>query len=231
MRSRIFIIGLALGLTASALGQTVTVKSVRGDVRVRRGLAETWTPVRTGDLLRAVDTIRSGEAAEAVLNLEGGVTFRLGVMSILDIGDLRRITERELFLYVMSEKVRKLPETEPGKLEITRVSVVRAEDRSESPTSDAVQTPDLEPLEFNGAKALFDQAFVTNAALKTHRLLERYPDSSRRVKSWMLLGACYERLGQPGRALEAYRAAEESAPSEEDARQASQAASRLEQAE
>ena len=199
---------LILGLAVSAWSQTTTVKSVHGDVRVRRDLSETWTPVRFGDLLKAVDTIRSGEAGEAVLTLEGGTSFRLGAMSILDIGDLRRITERELFLYVMAEKVRKLPETEPGKLEITRVSVVRAEDRSVSPDSNPAPSADLEPLEFNGAKALFDQAFVTNAALKTHRLLERYAQSPLRPRGWLLLGACYESLNQPGRALEAYRAAQ-----------------------
>lgn len=190
-----------------ALGQSVEIQSMHGEVRVRQGLSESWTPARAGMKLRAIDSILSGETGGAVLRLEHGGSFHLGSWMVLDIGDLRRISERELFLYLMSERVKQLPDAESRGLQIARVSVVRAEDKSRQESRAASETMDREPLEFNGAKALFDQAFVTNAVMKVHRLLEHYPQSENQSRSRYLLGQCHEALHQPGRALEAYRTA------------------------
>jgi len=217
-----------------ALGQSVEIQSMHGEVRVRQGLSEDWSPARTGMTLRAIDSILSGETGGAVLRLENGASFRLGSWMVLDIGDLRRISERDLFLYLMSEKVKQLPDAESRSLKIARVSVVRAEDQSQEESQTVSEAMNREPLEFNGARALFDQAFVTNAVMKVHRLLEHYPQSDNQFRSHYLLGQCHEALHQSGRALEAYCAALAAAEEEGNAKaiqSAKLAVQRLESAE
>ena len=75
---------------------------------VRRGLEETWKTASREMMLKDIDTIRVGENAEVVLELSDNATFTLGSNSILDIGDLRRITKREMFLYIMALKIEKI---------------------------------------------------------------------------------------------------------------------------
>ena len=50
----------------------------------------------------------TGENGEITLQFQSSKKFILGKNSILDIGDLREIQEKELFLYLMSKKVEKI---------------------------------------------------------------------------------------------------------------------------
>ena len=84
-------------------GQSKVIK-MRGEVKVRKGLNEDWDRAVIGMLLRDVDTILTLESAEVVLLLESGDTFTLGSNAVVDIGDLRKISERQLFLFLVSKK-------------------------------------------------------------------------------------------------------------------------------
>ncbi|MCK5146064.1 tetratricopeptide repeat protein [bacterium] len=205
MKFKAMIYILLLNAVISIRAQSVNVYSVQGDVKVRRGMSELWNPVRAGSSLGVFDTILSGEGASVVLELEDGTTFKMDHMTILDIADLRRITERELFVYLMSEKVRNLPAGSGSKLQITRVTVVRADDKSQSKTPEIRDSFDKEMFEINGAIALLDQNFITNAAMKLHRIIKHYDSSERIYKSYYYLGQAHEAINQPGRAIEAYR--------------------------
>src|SRR3990172_8290855 len=100
------------------------IAKVTGEVKVRRGLDEKWQNAFAGMMLKNIDTILSLEG-EVVLRMDDGTTFHLGSHSILDIGDLRRITRQEMFLYLMAQKVDKIqPRGEKARLHVGNVSVV-----------------------------------------------------------------------------------------------------------
>ena len=135
---RIVFFSMFCALISNAFSQNrVEVLSTRGDVRICRGLEETWHPAGVGMDLNQIDTILTGEDGEVVLILDGSSRFTMGGRSILDISDLRAITQRELFLYLMSQKISKI-ERRPGNstLRIADVNVVRAEKKG-SEISDA----------------------------------------------------------------------------------------------
>ena len=187
---------------------SVRVRSLRGDVRIRRGLEETWHPAGIGAVLEDIDTILTGEASEVVVTLDNGNAFTLSSQSILDIGDLRKITERELFLYLMSEKVRKIQKPEEGStLRISNISVVRAEDKRKSSSESQNRTSQSDRWwwEINGAKALHIQAFHTNAILKFHKILEKYENLDDGGEIYFYLGKAFEAINEPGRAMDAYQ--------------------------
>ena len=186
----------------------VLIHHLRGDVQVRRGLEEKWSEAAAGMELKAMDTIFSGEASEVVLLLEEGVLFTLGGHSILDISDLRRISERQLFLYLMSQKVGHLNISEPpDKIHIENVSVVRGERKG---AADDFSSPDRTRdwmLETNGAKALFNAAYRTNAIMKFYKILERYPTVDDQGEIHFYLGRAFESLEENGRACDAFETA------------------------
>ena len=213
-KTKIFSFLLILGLGAAPPApaqQKVRILSLHGDVQVRRGMDEDWLPARSGMLLRELDTILTGEAAEVVLQITEDSTFRLGENCILDISDLRKITERELFLYLMSQKVKEIDApVHPAPLRQESVSVVRGEKKhlTEAASMSGALRRQWR-LEVNGARALYGQGLYPNAILKNYRILERYytiPDCG---EVHFYLGEAFEKLDERGRALEAYRAAEQ----------------------
>jgi len=191
--------------------QSVRILSLRGEVKVRRGLEETWHAARAGMLLRELDTILTGETGEVELQITGDTTFRLGSNAILDVSDLRKITERELFLYLMSQKVRDMETpTRKAPLQQESVSVVRGEKKTpgETPAVSEAQRRRWR-LEANGALALYSQDLFPNAILKYYRILEKYSKIPDCGEIHFYLGRAFEKIDEPGRALEAYRAAEQ----------------------
>jgi len=187
----------------------VKVMSTRGDVRIRRGLEETWRPAGVGMDLDQIDTILTGEDGEVVLFLDGSSRFTMGGHSILDISDLRAITQRELFLYLMSQKISKIERhPENSKLRIADVNVVRAENKGSeiSDTSPEIGG-DRWRWETNGAAALYGNRYYTNTVLKLHKILEKYPEVSDCGLIHYTLGKAFEALDEFGKASDAYRQA------------------------
>ncbi|MBN2201740.1 hypothetical protein JW777_07300 [bacterium] len=191
-------------------GSAVLVETVHGDVRVRRGLEENWSKARPGMPLEALDTVWSGEASETVLRLEDGTRFTLGGNAILDIGDLRRITEKQMFLFLMSRKVEGLAASDSSRpIRIANVSVVRGArrgDRTDMASEGAAGNAGW-VREKNGAQALNNAGLTPNAVIRLCRILERYPGLKDGGEIHWMLGRAFESMNQPGRAMEAYRTA------------------------
>ncbi len=191
-------------------GSAVLVETIRGDVRVRRGLEENWSKARPGLPLEALDTVLSGEASETVLRLEDGTRFTLGGNAILDIGDLRRITERQMFLFLMSRKVEGLAASDSARpIRIANVSVVRGAKRGDRTGADAEGSAGKAEWvrEKNGAEALNNAGMTPNAVIRLCKILERYPGLKDGGEIHAMLGRAFESMNQPGRAMDAYRTA------------------------
>ena len=188
-------------------GNGVKIKRLKGDVRIRRGLEENWSSANTGILLENIDTILTGEGSEVVMELQEGSIFTLGSRSILDIGDLRRITERELFLYLMSQKVSRIQfPDKKSKLHIENVSVVRAERKTISSEEEETKgDTGMWALETNGALALHDHKYYTNAIVKFHKILDKYSTSEDCGRIHFSLGNSFEAIHETGRAIDAYQ--------------------------
>jgi len=186
---------------------TAKIIDTKGDVKVRFGLEEKWTKASAGIDLKEIDTILTGENGEIILQFKSGKKFILGRNSILDIGDLREIQEKELFLYLMSKKVEKFePRGERTKLRVGNISSVYGEDKSKS---DSIKTDkskkSISGKEVNGAVALFVQKYYTNTLYKLHNLLDKYKSSINLGKVNYYIAKAFEALDKKGQAMEAYQ--------------------------
>ncbi len=208
-RKTAWFIGLVLvsPLVAHA-SMSVKIAQVHGEVKVRRGVEEKWERAGVGMLLEEIDTIMALEGAEVVLDFGERATFRLGGNAILDIADLRVITERELFLLLMSEKIGKLKPRE-GKipLRIGEVSAVRGGPFQKADSHATKSETPRWRMEANAAQALHEQNFLTNAALKFHRVKAAFPQRGDCGVVSYELAQTFEALKQSGKARDEYQSA------------------------
>jgi tetratricopeptide (TPR) repeat protein len=185
----------------------VTVKIIKttGDTKVRFGLDENWQKAVPGINLKEIDTILTGEGGEIILQFESGKKFVLGNNSILDIGDLREIQEKELFLFLMSKKVDKFePRNHKTKLRIGNISSTYGEYKTPKDSLDSADT-NYSKKEINGTIALYLQKYYTNTVYKLHKLLDKYRSRIDSGEAYFYIAKAFEALGQNGRAIDSYQ--------------------------
>lgn len=193
-------------LIAVAAQGATTILEVEGQVRVRRGLEENWNDAHVGDTLHDLDTILS-EEGRVVIKMQDGSTFTMDSYSILDIGDLRSISRQEMFLFIMSQKVQKMPQRKNSKLHVENVSSVHGEKKSlESAQQTPAETPKWK-LEFNAARAMYDQDYFPNTIIKLHKIINRYSTSDDCGLVSLYLGKSFEALDETGQAIDNYQKA------------------------
>ncbi len=186
---------------------SVKIIHLEGNVKIRYGLEENWKSASVGILLKDIDTILTGENSEVVLKYENGNTFQLGSNAMLDIGDLRKIYEKELFLYLMSKKVEQI-ETNDEKtpLRVGNVSVVHGESKSLADSSKQTTVkPDWAEWEINGALSLFIQEYFPNTIVKLHKILEKYDSYIDCGKIYFYIARSLESLDMNGQAIDTYQ--------------------------
>jgi len=185
---------------------TVTVLDVTGNVQVRYGIDEIWHAVTPGLILRDIDTIMTGEEAEIILKLSDGRRFVLSGNSTLDIADLRTIMQKELFLYLTTQKIKRI-ELPEGKrnLRMGDVSIVHGSKKNADSTDNDSSSANLWIPEFNGALALHVQKFFPNAVVKLHKILEKYGMVKDSQKIYFYIAKSLEAMNLDGQAIDAYQ--------------------------
>jgi tetratricopeptide (TPR) repeat protein len=182
----------------------IEIVKISGEVKVRLGIEETWRPAMVGMKLKETDTILCLEG-EVVLKIDERTNFHLGNNSILDMGDLRQISKRQLFLVLMSRKIEKIEAgKENKKIRIGNVSVIHGESRNQMNTI----SENINHLKFNqemnGAKALYTQDFFTNSILSFYKILNKYEENIHTAEIYYYLGKSFETIDEPGQAIDSY---------------------------
>lgn len=208
MRSLLNMLMLMGVLATTVLGdQAAKITSVKGDVKIRRGVEENWSAATAGNLLEDMDSIVTGETSEVVLLTREGRIFKLGSQCILDMNDLRKIDEQEMFLLLMSQKIGNIENRkERSRLQLGNVTVIHGENKGESSREQATGTQIKWQQELNGAKELYQQEYFTNAVVKFAKINSRYPGMNDCGEVHFCQGQSFAALHQIGQALEAFRA-------------------------
>ncbi|MEJ2049035.1 MAG: tetratricopeptide repeat protein [Calditrichota bacterium] len=195
-------------LVHTGLSKEVKIVKMSGEVKIRHGVDELWQPASLGIFLKDIDSILTGEKGEVILQVEEGRQFNLGPNSMLDIADLREISEQELFLYLMKSKLGKV-EKRNGKtpLRIGNVSVVHGTYQDTAKQELLQPSKESEEQLKNGIRALYTQQYYPNTILKINKTIEdqNIPDQWGELHYY--LGSSFEKLDKPGQAIDAFEKA------------------------
>jgi hypothetical protein len=208
---QLVILAVALLLSTGARGDGITVQKIAGDVRVRQGVTEVWNTVTTGDALRPHDTIRTGPDGTAVLVVHveaSGATKRVALPArvIVDMSDIRDLSQEDLMLKLAMEKVRASSDQwKNDGLHLPNAAVVHGEDRAAGPPAKE-NDGQVGQLLLNGVRVLFDNGFYATTVLRVLEVFRMYPAFSAHFDNRLLLAQAMERANLKGEALAEYGA-------------------------
>lgn len=186
-------------------GEDITLQKAQGEVTVRAGVAEVWSKAQTGDVLKPDVTIRTGKQSAAVILLPvSNQRINLPAEVILDISDMRELTQEELMLKLTMEKVRASSyEWKNKEMNRPNTTMVHGEPKDKK-TGAADGNPELGLLQLNGTRVLYENGFYPTSALKTMEVLRRYPSLNAKFENRLLVAQALEKSNLKSEALNEY---------------------------
>lgn len=205
IRSLIALLLTMLCVAAAFGAEQPTLQKAQGDVAVRVGVTETWTAARVGDALSPDATVRTGKQSSAVILLpSANRKILLPAEVILDISDIRELTQEELMLKLTMEKVRSSSyEWKTKEMNIPGTTVVHGSARDKK---EAVAAANQETgiQEMNGTRVLFENGFYSTGALRAMSVLRRYPSLGEQFENRLLVAQALEQANLKSEALAEY---------------------------
>lgn len=201
---KILSILMIVGVTFMAKGEDIVLKKVSGDVHVRHGVTEVWTKIAVGDVLKSDDTMKTGEKGLALLVVNGGKRISLPPEVIVDVSDIRDLTQEELMLKLTMEKVRASSyQWKNDEMNVPNAKIVHGADRT--PTQPLTENQlEIGRFEWNGTKVLYDNGYYSTSALKAMDVLRRYPPLGEKFENRLLIAQALEKANLRGEALSEY---------------------------
>ena len=207
MKSLVLIV-IACTVVAGAAAGEITVQKTQGDVSVRHGVGEAWTKVSVGDVLKPDDTIKTGKHGSAVLVTSSDMLatkkITLPGEVIVDMSDIRELSQEELMLKLTMERVRSSSyEWKNKELNIPNAAVVHGADRL---TAAPLNENDIETgtLQLNGTRVLYDYGYFPTSVLKAMDVLRRYPSLAEKFENRFMIAQSLEKANLRGEALSEY---------------------------
>jgi TolA-binding protein len=200
---------MVFGIAQKSLQADVTIIEAKGKIMVRFGIEESWQKAQIGSTLKDIDSILSGEDGRVTLQLVDGSRFDLGSNAVLDIADIREIQQRELFMYLMSQKIDKLetPNDNP-QMQVGNVSIIHGAAKQVKKTAENdTAREDWYPYEINGALALYNHNYFPNTIIKFIKIQNKYNSDRDNGKIDYYIGKSFEALNDMAQARDAYQRA------------------------
>lgn len=208
----ITVLSVMLFGAATLRGGDIVVQKVKGDVQVRQGVSEVWRQVAAGDVLKPDDTMRTGLKGTAVILvpdsslLKSSKRVNLPPDVMVDLSDVRELSQEELMLRLAMEKVRSSSYRPSGEgLNIPNASVVHGANRAAG-TGLTENEVAVGILQLNGTRVLFENGFYSTCALKTMEVFRLFPSLGERFADRLLVAEALERAHLRGEALSEYGA-------------------------
>jgi len=202
-----------LFLAVRATAGDIIVQKIQGEVNVRHGVTEVWVKAAPGDILRPDDTMKTGKKGSAVIVLPAadgaahpGKSVTLPGDVIVDMSDVRDLSQEELMLKLTMEKVRASSyQWKSDDLQIPSAAVVHGAEKG-SETLIRESDPATGVLQLNGAHVLYENRFFATCALKGMEVFRLYPALGRQFTSRMMVAEALEKANLRGEAVNEYAA-------------------------
>jgi hypothetical protein len=199
----------ALLITATAVAGDIQVMKLSGEVNVRQGVTEVWNRVAVGDVLRPDDSMKTGPKGSVTLSVRmaAGSVKRITLPPevIVDLSDIRELTQEELMLKLTMEKVRASSyEWKEEKGAVPNTSVIHGANRGI--TAAGENDPAVGNMQLRGTRVLFENGFYSTCALRAMEIFRFYPALGQDFSNRLLVAEALEKASLRGESLNEYGA-------------------------
>jgi hypothetical protein len=201
---RTLVIVMVLFLIVGSLAAQLKVVSVKGDVSVRHGINEQWVAVAQGDVLKPEDSIRLAKKASATLLTENKTRLQIPEMTVLDLSDLRMLTQEELLLKLAMERVRVVPDKgRENDFHIPRTTTMHGANMGGNDAG-VPQGVNTGVMQINGVKVLYNNGFYATSVLKAKEIFRLVPQTASMIDARLLVAGALEKMDVNAEALTEY---------------------------
>ncbi len=187
-----------------SFGEEVKIISLHGNVAVRHGIQEEWISAAVGDVLKPDDSIESGKNSSITLLIDGKTKFTIPESVIIDISDLRVVTQDELLLKIAMENIRTIPrDKRDNELYVPRITTVHGENMGNASKKITLST-EIGLKQLKGSKILFDNKYYATSILKAKEVFRIYPELKIRTEFHLMVAEAFEKLNLLEEALSEY---------------------------
>ena len=189
-------------LAVRLLAGDFTVKAVKGTVEVRRGVMEEWKKVKVGDLLKPEDSMRTGPGASATIEVDRR-KLTVPEMTILDISDVRQLSQEDFLLKLAMENILAVPPRERDEIAIPSATVLHGSSKSKTDVPVYSDT-NVGEMQLHGARVLFDNSYFATSILKSKETLRTHPELKTNYDARLTVASAFERMKLTKEAVSEY---------------------------
>ncbi|MGA9363413.1 MAG: hypothetical protein WBW16_03500 [Bacteroidota bacterium] len=181
----------------------ITVKRVKGTAEVRHGVSEAWAKLNVGVSLGPESTIKTGKNSSLTILVEDRKVI-ISERTMMDLADLREMSQEELLLKLAEADVRVAPSRDGSdETPIPNTTVVHGRNMAVPEITTSNQN-DIREMEVRGTKLLYSYGFFPTCILKAKQTMLYYPDLKSRFEFRSMIGQALEKMGLTGEALGEY---------------------------
>lgn len=206
-----------LTLMMSCLSYSADYKIIgtKGEVYARHGMNEGWTAIVTGDLLRADDSIELNDESSATILYDGSAKITLPENTIIDLSDLRVLSQGDLLMKLAMENVRAIPDRDViRELNIQKVTSVHGEKKGEPARAFRPDSASGEKR-LNGCRVLYRNGYYATCALRAKQVFRLHPHLAEDIDARIMVASSFEKMKLDKEAVEEYGAALQRSRAEE----------------
>jgi hypothetical protein len=200
----VLLICSVLLLVAGSLSAQMKLTGMKGDVSIRHGVSEQWVAVAQGDVLKPEDSIRLGKKSSATVMTENNMKLQIPEMTVLDLSDLRTLTQEELLLKLAMERVRIVPDQgRENDFHIPRTTTVHGSNMGGAPTA-VSSNANGGIMQLNGVRVLYNNGYFATSVLKAKEVFRLVPETSTMIDTRLIVASALEKLNVRSEALTEY---------------------------
>jgi len=187
-------------LSSVLFAQEFKVNKITGNVLVQKGIEDSFTQVKKGDILSGDDLIVTEEGSFIQLEKENN-RFILKANSALGLNHIRKISINDLLLALAMEDIRNIPLNKQNGIE--KNTAVYGENISMNVAS-KLPINNLGKMKINGAKQLAENGFNESAIIVSKDTFRKYPSTKSNFDDRVFFANLLEELKLLNETLDEY---------------------------
>lgn len=204
MKKIIFITVLITTIVSGVLAGDVKVIAMNGTASLRHGVDEKWNAVAVGDVLKPEDSIELEKQSSVVLLVDGSRKLILPENVIIEISDLRVLSQEEVLLKLAMETVRSVPQREnTDQPDIPRMTTVHGANKEFKSTGTEI-SGETGLKQLNGTKVLYEHGYFGTCVLRTRGVTRLFPTLPTAIEARLRAANALEKMNLRLEALEEY---------------------------